>query len=256
MLQPILYWFPGKKKPEGLEHRFVGKYNSSNRSFGPVENKRGLLIGPYENCSSAYRPDSQTWHKRKNYWIGISNDDWHPIKIARCESFYPGEDVMLADGKLYNIPIANPFFESCSFNLKDVMDIDGNWQREVEPRFKKMSDKAITIIGNIVQSLLNNEKVDSGMNADECRNFVIEIIQINYNLTSEEISLLEISDPKQYWDVISAFCDAKTIQKMVVYHIEQAGLGNSASLNFLEMMAGGSSILDGAMDMTENMCPA
>lgn len=255
MLQPLQYWFPGKKTPGDLKYRFTGKFNSSKDSYGPIDKKRGLMIGAYRNASPIFRPDHQTWHKRKNYWIGISNENWNTDHIARAESFYPGAFVKLADGRFYNIPVANPFLDSCSFNLKDVMDIDGTWMREVEPRFKAMSDKAVSLIGNIIHSLLKSDRnIDHGLTADELRDFVIEIIQINYDLTGEEISLLGISDPAQYWDVLSVFCDSKAIEKTVIHHIEQAGDGNSTSINFLTTMAGGSGTLAGGMAMTKDMC--
>jgi hypothetical protein len=179
------------------------------------------MATPYPGPQIEVRYDeSQNWHRvpAAQCWIGISRT-YEPGTFAR-EQMFPGSMVELTDGKRWMIPAANPMVASCKLPFTEVRDEDGHWTREVKPRYRELSDKALDIAEQMrVQTMAGSASITFD-DVDMIRHMFADILAVNYDLTIDEMEALRLFDPATYTDVIMAFVDWPAMCRLMTEMME------------------------------------
>lgn len=261
MLAPILYFFPGRHSldelPVGRAARFAGPTASSADSHGPHRDGepavRGLLISPRstvcgDDVIAVYLPDTQRWREvAPGVWIGARRDVG-PADFARPLPF-PGVPVQLGDGHTWTVPVCNP--EVATFALPYHEEIAcGEWQRVVDEQYAPLVERCLGIAGAIRASVLagsGSASMSTGLDAADLRQLFADVLALNYDLTLDEMSVLQLCRPETYSPLVVAFLDlAAMLDLLTARAAELQEAGPAAILNPTVAAPAGCGIASGA----------
>lgn len=221
----ILYWFPKHHQPPAdvvaeMRARYGNASNISPNSDGPVSGVRGALVGFGHDWPVQYQAGAYRWDRvSDSMWIGARRSGVNPAELQRPE-IIDGHPVTLADGNEWLIPVASPLVPTCSLPANDAL-IDGAWQRVVCDQYRALSDRALQMAEQYREALLGDGKM--ACNDIELREFVGEVIAVNYNATLQELSALRVFDSGIWQAVIEAFIDWPAYVEILALQIREGG---------------------------------
>ncbi len=249
---PLIYFFPNRQGIPGYIpewRRDMLGTKSSLHAIGPGSDGkegRGQLFSWVPDAHLHYNPDRQRWTRFRSgdeyYWIGIDKDA--NSSHFKREKTIPGSLVRLQHG-YWEIPIANPLVETCQLPYYDVPSGDGNWMREFYEDYIDCSHKAIELAGIARELLLKSTQSDTvkmEIEDDDYREYVRIMINVNYNLTLEEMGALHLFDQNKYQELLFAFIDLPEMVSMMTSEMEAA----KAPLNPTAALLGGNDMSSGS----------
>jgi len=225
---PLLYYFPRSAKiPAELSGRFSEKHTKSNCGADGPDGGKGLLAAPFSDVYPRLDEKGQKWKRfpKAGYWIGVDNSA-SPEDFKRAH-LVPGPSVALALG-LWQIPVANPMVDSCTLEFWEMPDGQGGWELEVKEEFRQLSEYALELAGQLREIMPDvGDEIKMTLDGDEIRTMLARIIQVNYDLTVEEMGALHLFDPATYGPIIMEFVDYPAMIAMIRDHMGAA----NATLN-------------------------
>lgn len=255
---PLLYFVPTPGRlPDSLAHRanvLTNKSSANAKGPGPggVE-QRGQIYSSFAGRHLHYQPERQRWtcFEKGAYWIGVD-------KAAMSDDFerddmIPGSIVRLDHG-MWSIPVANPTVNSCNLPYYDVPDGFGGWEKEYYEQYIEASMLAIDLAGKARELYLSSlakeqeagddhVKVEWELDDTDYRDFVRMMIQVNYDLTLEEMGALRLFRQDKYMEMMFAFIDLTEMLRMMRDDMEAA----NAPLNPTEAPPDGKSTSSGGL---------
>lgn len=201
----LLYFFPDSVIPESLTFR-LEKYQKRENTPG-VDNKRGLLITPFNDTLPNFTPEDQKWQVMNGINIGVA-------KSAKPEDFLNeynvgGYPVILGDGNEWLIPVALLGARNFSLPKFETMDEDGNWIWKVQEKYE--------FICHIAEKLFEAIDDEGNFQLDEnkLRSACCAAIGVNYNLTDMECAALGLLTQDAYFGILNAIIDKPGLAEML-----------------------------------------
>lgn len=240
---PILYWREKSvDPPEGVQpftslrsHPGPGTGTGLLYSMFGGKGKAGIVI--------AYEPENQRWQQVDDtLWIGADKNA-NPEQFARPKvDALPVFWVRLGDGNQWSIPVINPEIETCSLPVVEVLK-RGVWGNEVIGKFSDIANRCAEIHGKLVAGILDALKQGVDFEGlpdypkEKMRQLAIDVLNISYDLTAQEMSVLHLLREDAYFAVVESAMDISTIVEIV----NDMEAGQTTATPFVETPGGGNS---------------
>lgn len=211
----FLWFFPGSKGGLSREQRdslkAVAPFGVKTIQLGPEHSPTdtaGVLAIRAEvrpaRGRHAYRPEDQLWFEGKDYWVGHWQDE-APESYSLQRPAPTGVEfrtVRLGDGGYWELPIVGTPPEHLRLPVKWVERAD-SIRCEVLVEFQHLVDHAEQIQAQI---LAPDDKV---LTDGEFYRICCDALAVRYYVSSAEVSLLQLLQPKCYGDIMLALLGAE-----------------------------------------------
>lgn len=191
---------------------------------GP-EGKGGVVFAVGDGVPK-YQPDKQTWRagparwvggvKAVPFWVGFRTEaPPKPADLARATTI-AGEDVELADGNTWTVPVCFSIVRGSTFPKTLVLGDDcETWQELERPEFHKLCGEA----ERVWQAFLSAEQTDTGgvrveLDKQFSANVCVDALAVNYRVSKLEVSMLGVLGTDSQWKVLRAIVDDYTVERV------------------------------------------
>lgn len=223
----FIYFIPGPKEPPsderlqevGLGH-LVGNNNGHVGSSGPTNNG-GAIIGGACNVENGvmigYYKDRQTWEECNNgkFWIGYQNDFKPGPEDLKRMNQLEGHEVELGDKNEWLIPVARRFDAGCVLPKSIYLDGAGLITGTTLDEYISYSKKAEDIFNDLCATLDKVKNYEYKVNTyGYMFEIALEALNINYNISKWEMSILKLLNTKISNNINLAIVDFNTMKVM------------------------------------------
>jgi len=221
----VQWWFEGCREiPEAYAARFARCRNVSRDSMGPVDGVRGCLASAQQDAVVRYDRAVQRWEEVDDgVWIGVDRA-FDPSLLLRDE-VKPGREVVMGDGNVWLIPVANPLVETCRLPVWHRLNRKKQWEKVLQDEWRALGRRAGDLAGYVVDQIREKRSPDVVVDDDQMRALIADCLAINYDVTIEELSVLRVFAPEAYWPAVCAVIDFETLAQVVLASMEGADGG-------------------------------
>lgn len=204
-------------------------YAMTNRiDDGPLDSGSGVIINQSLKTIDpskvhqkiTHLPNSQTWVKYKNYYVGMDNDFRPtPEDLIRPEGhIIPGHATECADGHKWMIPLARIINGSSGFPAVLNMGDDGEITEVMLPKFKELKTAAERIWHDFrtrYDWIEKDEEPAEPIDIKEGFTYCVDFLNVNYRLYIPEVNLLGLISNSTYGDAVGANVYSNILQAVI-----------------------------------------
>lgn len=211
MLSHIVYFLTGGAKPPAYALDHLGRIARKERALGP-NGGTGALVAPCAG-SAEYLPDRQRWLRIGGtddaaVWLGVDlQEPPKPDDLARTH-MRQGHQVKLADGNMWEIPVARLALGGIGLPKRRVLNEDGTRGWQVETAYKDLSDLALR-----VWAMLNGQ--GGSLSDEELDHICGEALSVNYRIHEQEALALGLLNDDAMRGILRALVDYPTIERLL-----------------------------------------
>ena len=244
---PLLYFFPGRLDlPAEFAARFAPdpargparQGNIARGAYGPPSfdsQSRGLLASQWSNEGLAASDATHRWEQYGDHWIGVAHSP-RPLPeefahYAILESgVMRGQRVRLADGQDWYVPCCHAVSGKCDLPMiEKLVTLPAQppparqrlrWVKFPAPAHQHLAERAAAIAADVTEAFLNRQ--DLHFDDDDLRSLIAAALALNYDLTLEECSALEIFGPDAYPPATFAIIDWPALSRAILDQLRAA----------------------------------
>ena len=247
----FLYYIPGHDRQlitaaefseAGLGHALLaGKPTGLVTAKGPDGGKGAYCIVPAPAAPGAapaqgllFRHGEAAWRRGPGgkFWLGlIESDKPGPADLAR-QRLISGEEIELADGNRWTIPICFSIVRGSTLPKRIVLGEDGTtWETRELERFLPLCADAAKVWQLYRQSGQEQSGTDQSGNppadgeADKQRvtidlqegmRIAVAAIAVNYRVSALEVDALGLIDSERVWEILKAMIDGFNLERVAI----------------------------------------
>jgi len=223
----FIYFIPGlDRQPIDKDLQEIGLQHLANNwddyvgSSGPT-NKSGAIIGGackvQNGVMIGYYKDRQTWYECNSgkFWIGYQNDcKPGPGDLKRINQL-DGHEVELGDKNEWLIPVARRFDSGCVLPKAIFLDGAGILTGKILDEYVSFSKQAEEIFNDLCATLDKDEDYKYKVNTfGYMFDIALEALEINYNISKWEMSILKLLTTKNANKINLAIIDFDIMKVM------------------------------------------
>lgn len=227
----LLFFLPGLQQPAkawaafeecGDSDLVVRSMSSTVEDGGPEG--AGLLLG--NSGHNSYDAKRQEWVKSDSgpYWIGYDKDARPAPADLERDPMLNGHKVQLGDGNYWLIPVARHYVEldeanalmwAIAFPQRRKFK-DGHWTHgDVVARYRDLWAMVMRMDDMAERDHGGDEGAFDDLTIDDTTGMIVEALSVNYRMSAEIASLLDLIDSSHVGKVYHALTDGPSIPSIV-----------------------------------------
>lgn len=216
---------------EKLKLGHIGKVIPKPINVGPSNGPGWLLYRDIPGAIDSYNANSQVWQSMPypaDFYIGWSKETGIPSpRSLRRESTLPGCNIVLGDGRQWEIPAAVDYsadaLMQCRLPRSLKITPDGTWSVGlVIPEYRKLWD--------LLELYLDAEgkAVDGRFQFPQINDWCVAALGTNYYVGPSEVSILELINESVRNPIIESILDLHTFRDIMQKKRAALGIGDTS----------------------------